>query len=206
MVQNKQYYCEMCEYKTTDSSNFIKHNKSKKHVMRVIIEEQEEEKKKAKQYICEHCKTTYTRKDALKRHQGKCTQKYIDLLREELKKQWIENERNERRINKYERDIDEYKILISDSVKKIRKVNMEKDHLEKFMEKNKKFAFKTGEEMPEIIQWPMLPPIPPEILAIEAAKRQVNEEKSSIKITKEKKKKNQKKEKKEKNKIKINKD
>lgn len=80
------FYCEYCKYKTHDKSNYQKHLNTNKHAQslgnvviikqitgEVIQAEDETEKNKIdisrEEFVCEHCKKSYTKKRYLYKHQ-----------------------------------------------------------------------------------------------------------------------------------------
>lgn len=60
------YFCELCKYSTTKSSNYSRHCLSKKHITNV---------NKTK-YICEYCNKEYLKLNSLWYHKKKCKIQY----------------------------------------------------------------------------------------------------------------------------------
>jgi hypothetical protein len=61
-----KYNCNVCDYETTDSSNFKKHNASKKHVMKTEIYN------KTIKIYCSNCGVEFKHKSSLCRHRKIC--------------------------------------------------------------------------------------------------------------------------------------
>ena len=156
MENDKEYYCRVCNYGTDDASNFIKHKKRKRHKDNIKANKVIEDEENLKKFSCPHCGVRYTRKDALKRHEDKCSQRYINLLRKELQAQLTINSVQKEKLDKYKSDINEYKDLMSNAIRELNQANKDKDHLEEFIEKNKRFMFKGEHGVPEIVYYPLL--------------------------------------------------
>ena len=67
-----KYICNICNYETSDKSNFIKHNNTKKHVHNAQIVNTnkitEISEHKSEQFLCNKCDKTFTTKTSMYRH------------------------------------------------------------------------------------------------------------------------------------------
>jgi ribosomal protein L37AE/L43A len=65
--QNSAHHCQCCNYNTIHKSDFIKHEKSKKHLLKSqgINETQ--------QHICSNCNKSFLSRSGLWKHQQKCS-------------------------------------------------------------------------------------------------------------------------------------
>ena len=93
------YNCECCNYSTTLHSNYKKHLKTKKHLVKntdtkskssnICSNSEIESKKVSNKYLCDACDILFSSKSNLTRHKKVCVdQKYkheIILLKERLK-------------------------------------------------------------------------------------------------------------------------
>lgn len=90
-----KYYCNTCDYSTTNKGNWYKHKKSQKHVSKIgeNIEETTETIKishiphnkttvrvETKKHVCSYCNIEFSRSDSLLRHYKTCKKKEEDEL------------------------------------------------------------------------------------------------------------------------------
>lgn len=91
------YECKECNYMTSDRSNFHKHKKSKKHILRCGTEtifdiynlSPQEINNNKNTVICEYCNKEYSSKYTLARHKNICSNKKGEDNMDELKKQLV---------------------------------------------------------------------------------------------------------------------
>jgi hypothetical protein len=66
-----QYYCEICDYRTSKKSNYNNHTKSNKHIKSTIVNENKLILS-SKTYTCDKCNKKYKDNSGLWRHNKKC--------------------------------------------------------------------------------------------------------------------------------------
>mgnify|MGYP000672196825 FL=1 len=86
------YICEICNYKTTDSGNFCKHKKSKKHKQNVLLASNglagvshslanrlpvKQPKRRPDKHICNLCNMEFAHKSSLSKHKHRCADKKL---------------------------------------------------------------------------------------------------------------------------------
>ena len=75
------FHCKCCNYSTPYKTNYNRHLKSKKHILKDVTNDV---------YICKYCNSKYNRLDSLQRHLTKCIDKKStdkDNIIEDLKKE-----------------------------------------------------------------------------------------------------------------------
>jgi len=84
-----EFECEPCNYKTNDQSNFVKHNKSKKHIAKKEI--QKNVKIVTNEYICVNCERQFSSPSNVARHEKACNKRIQMPLKMELLEQKIDH-------------------------------------------------------------------------------------------------------------------
>ena len=144
------YICTSCNYSTKDIRNFKRHNKSQRHIKKTELEKKIliktlKNDKKNNEYICPYCKNVYSTYFGERRHESKCSTKYIaeiiaskDAIINQVKSESKRNiavihEKN-KRIIQYEKEIELYQksIVLNNEDKKVSRL--------KFINKNYKNA------------------------------------------------------------------
>lgn len=85
-----KYSCRACKYHTFDISNYMKHNKTNKHLKistKVSLQNEEKNEEKMKRneeaictkiFNCSHCTKVFENKSNKARHLKQCKQKYVN--------------------------------------------------------------------------------------------------------------------------------
>tara|TARA_B100000035_G_C20988152_1_gene548860 strand:+ start:67 stop:1035 length:969 start_codon:yes stop_codon:yes gene_type:complete len=66
--KESKFYCEKCDYVSSNSSNYNKHLSTRKHILNASLNE------KYSEHICEYCNKVYKNRNGLWYHKKKCIQ------------------------------------------------------------------------------------------------------------------------------------
>jgi len=69
---SNSYYCKCCDYISSKKFNWLKHNKTKKHLKKCHLSLANNVKKVAKYYFCENCSKKYKSRNGLWKHSKNC--------------------------------------------------------------------------------------------------------------------------------------
>jgi len=76
------FFCEVCDYKCCDSSNFKKHTNTKRHKTRAFeqnVNTFEPNHTKSTMYECKNCNKIYKNRNGLWYHKQKCTKETVNI-------------------------------------------------------------------------------------------------------------------------------
>ena len=73
-MSEKVFFCEMCDYATKYSSDFTKHQRSRKHQSKTRPSENLTDDRR---FTCSECGNSYTRRSNLSRHRLQCKKNYM---------------------------------------------------------------------------------------------------------------------------------
>ncbi len=115
-----KYSCAVCNYSTERKRDLMRHNASIKHKQNVQQDNDTDNNiEETVQFQCMYCENTYSLQSSLSKHMKTCSQKAIDeiiqdniIKKEDYDKLLKENERLNKQINTYEKQIDLYAKLL----------------------------------------------------------------------------------------------
>ena len=153
MCVKKLYKCNICNYQTSDRGNIFKHKKTKKHKKNELIFNSQNstiskdsqrtpiglpkkssnigEQKKKSNYVCEYCKSSFTRRNNLGRHLQTCIkkkqideenefkkklklkEKEMELKEKEMEYKNKELEKNKEELKHYKEEVEYYRSIIN---------------------------------------------------------------------------------------------
>lgn len=160
------YICELCNYKTSDHSNYLRHKKTKKHLEKSKMIPKTTIKKLSKSpgssreslkltvdketniYECKYCKNYFSKPGNLSRHYKICVEKkHFEN---------IENIQTENKIKILEQKIEaiqkEKESIIKQSKEKIKFIEKEKDIIKRQSEEKLKIIEKESKEKLKILE------------------------------------------------------
>ena len=121
------YECTVCNYKTTDYSNFLKHNSTKKHKLKIQpvpsvpsvapenISNAVQNIEKKKSFKCKYCKNSFTRASSLTKHKKTCSDNIASSQENKINNLTQVNDILQKELDQMKTDIKYYKHLINNA-------------------------------------------------------------------------------------------